>query len=137
MKFRAVVVLLALMAPAIAIIFSGCASLPPQSRPTTVEPFLGTWTGSWRSNVNSSDSGSVQVEIVADTKRNPNGVIYNATSPQFKQQGIKGELRNGELLFTTSWRAQLTFALYGTDRMEVNYFNPGNQDSGTWSLSRK
>ena len=87
--------------------------------------------------MNSSSSGTVQVEIVADTKRNPNGVIYNATSPQFKQPGIKGELRNGELLFTTSWGAQHNFALYGTDRIEVSYFNPGNQDSGTWSLSRK
>jgi hypothetical protein len=137
MKSRAVIMMLALMVPAIAIVFLGCASMPPQSRPTTIEPFLGTWTGSWRSNVNPSDSGTVQVEIVADTKRNPGGVIYNATSPQFKQPGIKGELQNGELLFTTSWRAQLTFALYGTDRIEVSYFNPGNQDRGTWSLSRK
>jgi hypothetical protein len=50
---------------------------------------------------------------------------------------IKGELRNGELVFLTPWRAELIFALYGKDRLEVSYFNPGNQDRGTWILSRK
>jgi hypothetical protein len=137
MKSRAVVVLLELMVLAIAILFLGCASQPPQSRPTTIEPFIGTWSGSWRSNVNPSDGGTVSVEIIADTQRSPNGALYTAKSPQFQMNRIKGELRNGELAFLTPWRAELTFSLYGNDRLEVTYFNPGNQDRGIWSLSRK
>lgn len=134
MKLKAVIVLLAVT---LAIITASCAGMPPQARPTSIEPFLGNWTGSWRSSVNPSDGGTVSVEIIADTQGRPNGAIYTAMSPQFRMNRIRGELRNGELVFTTPWRAELTFALYGKDRLEVTYSNPVNQDRGIWSLSRK
>ena len=134
MKLKAVIVPLVLT---LAIITASCAGMPPQDRPTSIEPFLGNWAGNWRSSVNPSDGGTVSVEIIADTQRSPNGAIYTAKSPQFQMNRIKGELRNGELAFITPWRAELTFALYGKDRLEVTYFNPGNQDRGIWSLSRK
>jgi len=86
MKLKAVIVLLAVT---LAIITASCAGMPPQARPTSIEPFLGNWTGSWRSSVNPSDGGTVSVEIIADTQSRPNGAIYTAMSPQFRMNRIR------------------------------------------------
>ena len=135
MKLKAVNLLLAVT---LAIIASGCAGMPPQSRPMSIEPFLGKWTGNWQSNVNLSYSGKLSVEIITDTQNHPNGIIFTAISPQgVRMNKIRGELRNGELVSTTPWRAELTFALHGKERLKVTYFNPVNQDRGIWSLSRE
>jgi hypothetical protein len=135
MKFRTLAALLMLLPPVL--MADGCAGLPPQARPATIEPFMGNWTGDWRSTVRLSSGGTVQVEIKADTTRPPNGVICNATvSQRFQLKELQGDLRDGTLFFTTPSHVQLTFALYGSNHIEVTYFNPANQDRGTGNLSR-
>ena len=119
---------------------SGCATLPPQVRPAHPDAFLGTWSGTWRSE-RGPWSGGVELDILADTAR-ANGVRFtsrwtNAIVPTVSMNGV---FDTGELAFEAPGGSGLRFSLHGQDDMRAKYrfVNPGDRiESGELALSRK
>jgi hypothetical protein len=123
------------------IALSGCAPLPPRSKPAASDPFFGEWQGTWRSDINPTSSGTLEKVAIGRDPVVPNdpqrasfdAKLTNAVVPGFIARGM---LKDAKLNFTSAGGSTLEFILYGQDRIEATYFNPNNRDRGTWSLTR-
>ena len=119
---------------AVAIITGACATLPPQVRPTSPEPFVGKWSGNWQ-DVGGA-SGFIEdltIEAPRDNILQFFVKLTNAVVP-----GFGGEARfvNGELIVERP-TLSMAFRLHGNDRLEATYHNRRNNARGTYSLTRK
>jgi hypothetical protein len=118
----------------IAVVSSGCATLPPQARPTSPAPFVGKWSGSWQ---DVGGSSGVVEELTIESPRNEvlqfAVKLTNAVVPGF---GAEAKFVDGELVMerSTLW---MVFRLHGNDRLEATYHNLRNNARGAWSLTRK
>lgn len=116
---------------------SACATVPPQVRPVSPDPFAGTWEGSWQSLVGRG-SGGVKVAIEQPTGARPQHVVFHASLTNAVVPGFSREARfeNGKLIvdLPTLW---MEFQLRGSHQMVANYENRWTGDRGTWWLSRK
>lgn len=115
---------------------SACATLPPQVRPVSPDPFVGKWDGSWQSSV-MTGHGNIRVTIEQPTSARPQHVVFHVSLTNAVVPGFSGEaqFKNGELIvdWPTLW---MEFQLRGSDQMVVNYENRRIGDRGTWWLNR-
>ena len=119
---------------AVAIITGACATLPPQVRPTSPEPFVGKWSGSWQDL--GGASGVVEdltIEPLKDDVLQFFVKLTNAVVPGF---GGEARFGSGELIVERP-TLSMAFRLHGNDRLEATYHNRRNDARGTYSLTRK
>lgn len=127
----------AVLASVLTAMLAACATVPPQVRPASPEPFVGKWAGSWQSSIRTG-RGGVNLTIERPTQARPEFVVYhvsltNAVVPGFSDEA---KFQNGELLVDRS-ALRIDFRLRGSDALEAEYHNQRTGDQGTWSLQRQ
>jgi len=115
----------------------GCAS--PQVRPTSPDPFLGDWTGTWQSSANPASNGELPSVKISRDSSDPKRYRFDATLTRAVVPGFSsdGEFKDGELRFKTARGTTVNFKMLQNSGIEGEYYNPGNRDSGTWNLRRR
>mgnify|MGYP001564316219 CR=1 FL=1 len=113
---------------------SACASLPPQTKPTSPELFAGEHEGIWRSSLGNW-SGDVDLTI---GKPRDAGIDLSVrlTNSRFGSWQTVAQFVGGEFVVDrpSLW---MVLRLYGADHLEAEYHNKISGDKGTWSLTRK
>lgn len=115
---------------AIVVILAGCSTLPPQSRPADIDPFLGTWTGTWN---RPPWSGGVDVVMTSASHDTVVGEV-RIFGGSITGYTVLLTLHNGELR-SAGPTSSIVFQLHGDRNMEATFKNPTG--IGSYSLSKK
>jgi hypothetical protein len=106
------------------------AAVPPQTRPASIDSFLGNWDGTWS---HKGASGGVVTEL---SKLAPDTARFQATisrTTNTESYEAPAKFSNGELNVDLP-TLTMVFRLHGDNNLEVSYVHNGSP--GTYSLTR-